>query len=61
MADGDSPGEVEVILVQCLWCHKTHAAKPGDEPCAPGAWIEDATGNRFEVGERIRAEMSADA
>lgn len=27
-------------LVYCKFCHKTHGARPGEDECAPGAWID---------------------
>lgn len=32
--------EDDVRLVYCTYCHKTHAAKLDEEPCAPGAWLD---------------------
>lgn len=26
-------------IVYCKVCHKTHAVREDEEPCAPGAWI----------------------
>lgn len=43
------------ILVRCSRCQKTHAALPGETPCAPGAWIEDGSGVAWDEAERLRA------
>jgi len=30
------------VLVYCTYCNKTHAVKPSEKPCTPGAWIDPA-------------------
>jgi hypothetical protein len=34
--------EIDVELVYCTYCGKTHAVRPGEKECAPGAW-QDAS------------------
>jgi hypothetical protein len=32
--------EDERRLIHCTYCHKSHAVRASETPCAPGAWIE---------------------
>lgn len=40
--DGDAPCRHpwHLRLVYCSACGRTHAVMPGEQPCAPGAWLD---------------------
>lgn len=51
----------EATLVYCVWCHKTHAALPGEKSCGvQGTWIVESTGLKWTGGTvaGVRKEIS---